>query len=514
MTTPDIGLGNWFHQRAVRTPEREALRFEGTTFTYGELQGQIDAVAGQLRGGGLSPGDRVGFLGLNQPAFLVTMFAAARLGAIFVPLNFRLTGPELAFIIGDAGVHTLVTDGAHRPVVDRIAGDLDVTVHLSADQASPGIPALDLAAAPIDGGVTTDGDDVAIIMYTSGTTGSPKGAMLTHANLWWNNTNALHNFDVLQDDVTLTAAPLFHIGGLNVITLCTLQKGGTVVLHRSFDPAAALQAIAEHRVTTMFGVPAMFQFMAQHPAFADAPLSSLRTLICGGAPCPKPLLEVYAERGVAIQQGYGLTETAPMVTFLAPEYALSKLGSSGRTPLFTEVKLIDHEGGEVREPNVNGEVWVRGPNVMAGYWNRPEATAEVLDDDGWFRTGDVAFVDEDGFLYIADRVKDMIISGGENVYPAEVESVLFDHPAVTDVAVVGTPDERWGETVTAVVVVAPGKSLSLEELREFAADRLARYKLPRRVEVIDALPRSASGKVLKFQLRTQLAHPEGEADGT
>ena len=251
----------------------------------------------------------------------------------------------------------------------------------------------------------------------------------------------------------------------------------------------------------MFGVPAMFQFMAQHPDFATADLSSVRMLVCGGAPCPLPLLETYAKRGISVQQGYGLTETAPMVTFLAPEFATSKIGSSGRTPLLTEVRLVDSDGGIVTEAGARGEVQVRGPNVTVGFWNLPEATAAAIDYDGWFRTGDVAYADEEGFIYICDRVKDMIISGGENVYPAEVESVLFKHPSITDVAVIGLPDSKWGETVAAIVALKPNSTLDLEGLRDFAGKDLARYKLPRRLEILDALPRGGTGKVLKFELR-------------
>ncbi len=297
--------------------------------------------------------------------------------------------------------------------------------------------------------------------------------------------------------------PLFHIGGLNGLTLVTLQKGGEVVLHRSFDPGAVLAEIVARRVTTMFGVPAMFQFMAQHPTFAASDLSSVRTFVCGGAPCPEPLLKSYEARGLPIQQGYGLTETAPMVSFLAPEYALSKIGSSGRPPLFTEIKLVGFDGTVVTEPGVNGEIYTRGPNVMIGYWRRPEATAEAIDAEGWFRTGDVAYWDADGCIYICDRIKDMIISGGENIYPAEVESVICKHPAVAEAAVIGVPDEKWGETVLAVVALKAGQTLDIEQLREFAGEQLSRYKLPRRLEVVAALPRNATGKLLKTELRKQ-----------
>jgi fatty-acyl-CoA synthase len=503
----DISLANWFLQRALRTPERRALTFEGATATYGETQALIEQYAARLAGLGVAHRSRVAFLGQNQPDFLVTLFAAARLGAIFVPLNFRLTGPEIAFIVSDCGAEVLIADPAHRPVIDSVRGELGTVRHFLTTQSDAArwerldAPASGATVAPF----ATAPEDVAVIMYTSGTTGRPKGAMLTHGNIWWNNANAMHTIDFEQNDVTLTCAPMFHIGGLNVLTLATLQKGGEVVLQRAFDPGRTLAAIEEHRVTTFFGVPAMFQFMSLHPDFATADLSSLRVAVCGGAPCPEPLLRLYGERGVPMQQGYGLTETSPMVSFLAPEFSFSKLGSSGRTPLFTEIKLVDGDGEIVHEPGAPGEVMVRGPNVMAGYWNRPEDTAAVIDADGWFRTGDIAYLDGEGFLTICDRSKDMIISGGENVYPAEVESVLFKHPAIAEIAVIGESDEKWGECVVAVTALEPGQSLTLEELRAFAGESLARYKLPRRLEIMSALPRNTVGKVLKYELRKAIA---------
>src|SRR5271165_3529193 len=287
---PDIGLGNWLYQRALRTPHRKALTFEGTTSTYAELQGRIDRLAAALRGTGVCLGDRVGFLGFNQPAFIETLFAAARLGAIFVPLNFRLSSPELSYIIGDAGVHTLIVDSAHRPLIDPIRNDLPCRRFFSADQAAEGWPAIAALAAthePLRPGVAVADDDVAIIMYTSGTTGRPKGAMLTHGNIWWNNINALHAFDVKESDISLLVAPLFHIGGLNVCSLNIWQKGGHIVLHRSFDAARCLDDIARYRANTLFGVPAMLLFISQQPGFATADLSSLDNIVCGGAPEPE-----------------------------------------------------------------------------------------------------------------------------------------------------------------------------------------------------------------------------------
>jgi fatty-acyl-CoA synthase len=504
MSTPDISLGNWLAKRATASPAARALTFEGHTLNYGQVMERVDRLAAALRAGGVCPGDRVGFLGLNQPAFLEALFATARLGAIYVPLNFRLTGPELSFIATDAGVHTIVVDRDHRAVIDEIRPEIPARVYIGVDQPGPGwldYEGLIGSHEPVRSVSPVDPESVALIMYTSGTTGRPKGAMLTHANLWWNNTNNFHMLDVLESDVTLVCAPLFHIGGLNVTTLTAWQKGAEIVLFRTFDPGACLEAIPRYRITTMFGVPAMFLFMSQHPEFGSTDLSSLRTLICGGAPVPEPLIKLYNGRGIPIQQGYGLTETAPTVSFLGAADNLAKVGSAGKPPLFTDIRIVDATGQVLTEPHAKGEICVRGPNIMKGYWNRPDATALAIDPEGWFHTGDAGYFDEDGFLFIADRVKDMIITGGENVYPAEVESVLYEHPAVAEVAVIGMPDERWGEVVVAVVALKAGETLSLESLREFGGKSLARYKLPSLLFFVDVLPRNPAGKVLKFELR-------------
>ncbi len=506
--TPDIGLANWFRERAQCTPERRALHFEGRDWTYGEMQREIEDCAGRLAAIGIARGDRVAFLGHNQPMFLFVLFACARLGAIFVPLNFRLTGPELAFMIEDCKACALIVDAAHRGVVEpQFPWLLSLKSTLAVEDSARWIGGPPPATLP----VRAQEDDVALIMYTSGTTGRPKGAMLTHGNIWWNNAINMHTFDTLAQDVTLVPAPVFHIGGLNVTTLVTFQKGGLVILRRTFDPGQALADIAAHKVTTMFGVPAMFLFMAQHSSFAETDLSSVRVLIVGGAPCPLPVLNIYLARGVSMQQGYGLTETSPTVSFLAPEYALSKVGSSGRTAMFVEVKIVDSDGRAIETPHGQGEILVRGPNVTKGYWGLPEATAKAIDPDGWFHTGDAGFFDEEGFLTISDRIKDMIITGGENIYPAEIESQLMRHPAIAEVGVIGEPDSQWGEKAVAVVALKPGASLTLEELRSFAERSLAHYKLPKRLEIVNALPRNATGKILKYQLRQTFAKAGGAA---
>ena len=506
--TPDIGLANWFRERALRTPERRALHFEGREWTYGEMQRAIEDCAGRLSAIGINPGDRVAFLGHNQPMFLFAMFASSRLGAIFVPLNFRLTGPELAFMIEDCAASVLIVDAAHRAVIEpQLPRLTSLKATLAAEDEARWIQ----GPPPATAQVPAREDDVALIMYTSGTTGRPKGAMLTHGNFWWNNASSMHTIDMLADDATIVPAPIFHIGGLNVTMLAALQKGAFIVLHRTFDPGHVLSDIAAHKVTTMFGVPAMFLFMAQHPNFVETNLSSVRVLIVGGAPCPIPVLKTYLARGVMMQQGYGLTETSPMVSFLAPEYALTKVGSSGRTPMFVEVRIVDSDGRELTAARAQGEILVRGPNVTKGYWGLPDATAKAIDADGWFHTGDAGFFDEEGFLTISDRIKDMIITGGENVYPAEIESQLMRHPAIAEAGVIGEPDSQWGERVVAVVALKPGQSLTLEELRAFTEASLAHYKLPKRLEIVSALPRNATGKILKYQLRQTFAKAGGAA---
>lgn len=509
MHTPyvDFSIAGSIIKRAYLDPANRAIIFEGNEQTYSEFATRILKMAQVLRSGGVCEGDRVGFLGLNHPAALEVMMATLAIGAIYVPMNFRLTGAELQYIIKDAGIHTYIADATCAPVIDSIRNSLPCHRYI-ATQPGPdaqrweSMQSLMDAAAPLAGHLPQTEGDVAVIMYTSGTTGRPKGAMLTHGNLMWNNLQAAIMAMSQEGDITLVAAPMFHIGGLNVTTISALQAGCCLLIHKGFDPALSLSDIAKYKVTTMFGAPAMFLFMAQLPQFADTDLSSVRSLIVGAAPVPKSLMEIYGSRGIKLSQGYGLTETSPMVSFLMDQYIGDKLGSAGKPGMFGEIRVINARGESVGVGEV-GEIVYRGPNVMKGYWNRPEATAEAIDEKGWFHTGDAGYLDKDGFLFISDRVKDMVISGGENVYPAEVESVLYEHPAIAEVAVIGLPDEKWGEAVTAVVALHAEAILTLESLRDFATDRLARYKLPLRLHVMDALPRNPAGKVLKFKLREE-----------
>ncbi len=500
------GIGHWLARRAEITPDRTALVFGDRTWTYRSWNAEVQQVRHALREAGVHAGDRVATVTFNEPEFLILAFACWQSGVILVPLNFRLTGPELAFMLRDAGVHTLLCGPDFLATIDGIRTEIPVQHYVSL-APTPGWTAWGewIGRMPAAGWAHAVGDDeVALVMYTSGTTGLPKGAMLTHANILWNNINAMHAFATADDERVLVCAPLFHIGGLNVVTLLAVQRGGTVHMMRSFDAKGVLDAIERYRIHSMFGVPAMFLFMSQQADFARRDLSSLTLLICGGAPVPEALIETWGRRGVDFVQGYGLTETSPFCTLLPRADLKRKVGSAGVAAMFTEVRLVDGDNQTV-SPGERGEIVVRGANVMKGYWNRPEATAEAIDEEGWFHTGDIGRQDEEGYFYVLDRKKDMVITGGENVYPAEVESVLYEMPGVAEAGVIGLPDEKWGERVVAVVVRKPGSTLSAEEIFAFAGGRLARYKVPKQIEFVDALPRNAQGKLLKRVLREQFA---------
>lgn len=505
-----VGLAEWLHRRSLTDPDRPALTFAGTTMDYATLNGRSADLAALFGARGVAAGDRVAWLGFNHGMQLVALFACARLGAILVPMNFRLTAPELAFILDDTQPRLIVADPAHRAVIDGLRPELGRALFLTVDEdadgwerIAPDGPGGDAAPPP---GI--DPRSTAVIMYTSGTTGHPKGAELSHAALWANNLNWLLSIGVNSGDVGYNCAPLFHVGGLCVVVLPVLMAGGHVLLDNGFDPDRFLRTLVDRRVTLTFAVPAMMQTLAQLPGFDTADLSALRLFIAGGASVPRPLLERFSTRGIPISQGWGMTESATAVTFLSPDYALAKLGSCGKAVMLSRFRIVDAQGRQVDEPNIPGEVRLRGTNLMRGYWRRPDAARAAFDEDGWFRSGDVGYVDADGFLYICDRLKDMIITGGENVYSAEVEGALFAHPAILEAAVIGAPDPQWGERIVAFVALKPGATLDLEQLRLFAGDRLARYKLPKELHLLPALPRNSSGKLLKHELRKSIAQQE------
>ena len=501
----NYAMGQIILKQAELAPDTHALIFEGESLTFGVLADQLLRTATALRKAGVSRGDRVGFIGHNHPSFLQILYACSCIGAIFVPLNFRLTSPEVRFIANDAGVKIMFADAACRPLIDAERDELNCAGFIATEGSEADWQDLDAFvgdAAPLEFCEHLNADDVALIMYTSGTTGLPKGAMLTHGNIFWNALNVAF-MGVRMKGATLTCAPLFHIGGLNVTTHVSLSMGVGVILHKSFEAGDVLADIEKYRVSTMFGAPTMFLMMSQHENFNKADLSSIMSFNVGAAPVPLSLLETYQKRGIALEQGYGLTETSPYVSVLASEYALEKTGSAGQNLAFTSVRIVD-ENNQPVSAGQRGEVCIKGPNVMQGYWNRPEATAQAIDELGWFHSGDIGYLDEDGFLFICDRLKDMIITGGENVYPAEVESALYEHDDINEVAIFGIPDEKWGEVVVAAIAMKEGKRLELADLRSFASQSLAKYKIPTVLHIVDELPRNPAGKVQKFILRDEL----------
>jgi fatty-acyl-CoA synthase len=468
-------ISRWLRDRARTTPARIAIDHLGRELSYAELDAASERFAASFVARGLVRGDRVATLTGNSPEHVAVFFACARLGLILAPLSWRLAAPELAYQLEDSEPALFLVEGEHAELAEA-------TGH-----------AFEPLLVGGEGGVPdaqVEDDDPLLLVYTSGTTGRPKGALLTHANCFWTNLSFDLATGVSGDDVVLQVLPQFHCGGWNVQALLGWWKGARIVLERSFYPGRCLALIEQKRVTTMMGVPANYLFLSQEPGFATADLSSLRRAVVGGAPMPEALLESWHERGVDVVQGYGLTEAAPNVLCLPPEEAVRKLGWAGKPYPHVDVRLSGEE-----------ELQVRGPNVFAGYWRNPEATAEVL-VDGWLRTGDVAERDEEGFYRIKGRLKDMYISGGENVYPAEVESVLHEHAAVADAAVVAVPDERWGEVGVAFVVRSG--DASEDELVEHVRGRLARFKAPKAVRFVDVLPRSGMGKVQKDELRASL----------
>ena len=493
----DHGLGSWPDRLARRTPNAVALIHDGRCTTFGELAARTRRRAGELQARGVRRGDRVAYLGGNRPELLETLFACGRLGAAFLPLNTRLAAAELAGQLADADPAIVLHDDDRAGLAAAATGGTAIALVAVGPAPAPGVQLLDLDIGH---------DEPAVLMYTSGTTGVAKGVVLTHGNLIWNALDVVVDVDLHAGEVALIVSPLFHAAALCMNSLPVLLKGGALVLAASAAPEEMLRLIARHRVTHLQGVPTIYQALVDHPGWAAADLSSVRRASSGGSAAPETLIRTYLERGVEFAQGYGMTETGPGACFLPPGTAMAKVGSVGVPMFFTDVRVVDERGGDV-PPGTPGEVLVSGPNVSPGYWRRPEATAAATTEDGWYHSGDLAVPDADGYLRIVDRLKDMYISGGENVYPAEVELALQEHPGVADCAVIAVPDERWGEVGRAVVVAAEGATVDERDLIAFVGQRLARYKLPKSVVVVDDLPRTAYGKVRKAELRARYAQP-------
>jgi fatty-acyl-CoA synthase len=486
-------LGRWLRDRALASPARVAIEYAGEATTYAELEARAARLAGALAGLGLRPGDRVATLTRNRPEQVELFFACASAALVLAPMSWRLAPGELAYQLEDAAPAALFVEPELAPLADaalRRAG------------ARPRRLVLDRAELDALGGgaaqrAPADDDDL-LLLYTSGTTGRPKGARITHRNCFWTNLSLDRLAGLGESDVVLQILPQFHIGGWNVQPLLAWWKGATVVLEPRFDAARALELIERRRVTAMMGVPANYERMAAEPGFSAAGLGSLRRAIVGGGPASEPLLRAWHEHGVPLVQGYGLTEASPNVLCLPGEDAVRRRGWVGKPYPHVEVALA----GAPADGPASGELLVRGPGVFAGYWRDRDATRAAV-RGGWLHTGDVAERDAEGFYRIRDRVKDMFISGGENVYPAEIEAALFDHPAVADAAVIGLPDARWGEAGLAVVVLRPGEAAAEQELLAHCRGRLAGFKVPREVRFASELPRSASGKLLKRELRSR-----------
>lgn len=506
----DHGYGSWATRQALRNGDRVAYIDDlgGTETTYRQLEERTNRLASALSAHGVQRGDRVALLLLNSPQMMELYLALAKLGAIAVPVNFRLHPSEVAYVLEDSGASLLFTSTVFAELAAAAtAGNTrireTVTVPVLAERRGDGGGGYEeflAAGAPERVEFDVTHDDVCVLMYTSGTTGWPKGAMLTHGNFFHNAVNAM-GFDlgIGRTDVTVSAAPLFHIGALGVHTLPFLFVGGTVVVLEAFAPDTWLDAVERYRATKAFLVPAMWAAVAQSPSIADRDLVALRSAISGGAPCPITVIHALRDHGLEFTEGFGMTETSPNAACLQPEDVVDHAGSIGRPVFSMDFRIVDDEGFEAPVGEV-GELCVRGPNVFVGYWNMPAETARAL-RDGWFHTGDLGRVDEDGYYSLVDRKKDMVITGGENVYPIEVEQVIHQHPDIQEVAVIGVPDEKWGERVIAVVVRRPGAAVGAEELRQWTRARIAHYKAPAEIRFSDELPRTATGKLLKRELR-------------
>ncbi|RME07701.1 MAG: long-chain-fatty-acid--CoA ligase [Anaerolineae bacterium] len=502
-------------RRADLTPEREALYDVHTDrrYSYAELNARANRLANALRARfGVQKGDRVSILAHNSLPYVDLLYGLAKIGAIFAPLNWRLTAHELTYILNDLEPRVLLVGPEFVPVLEEMRGQIAVEHVISLEGAPiPDAPAYDdlLAAASPDEPARPplDGEDPYCILYTSGTTGKPKGAVLPHRQILWNAINTVISWGLSERDVSPILTPMFHAGGLFVFLTPLFYAGGRVVLARTFDPEESLRLIGRERCTVILGVPTLFQVWMNSPAFEQADFGHVHFFISGGAPCPPSLIHAWSQaKGVVLRQGYGMTEVGVNCFAMTDEDALRKAGSVGKPIFHARMRLVDAEGNDVAVGET-GELLISGPMVCSGYWRNPQATAEAL-RQGWFHTGDMARRDEEGYYYIVGRYKDMIISGGENIYAAEVEAVFREHPAVEDAALIGHPDEKWGEVGWMIVVRKPGQQVDEETLKAFCEGRLARYKIPKRVIFTEALPYSPYGKVMKDVLREQFGGKE------
>jgi fatty-acyl-CoA synthase len=508
-------LSDLIERNAAFTPDKPALVFEGEVLSFAALHARIEQAARALKSEyGVSHGDRVAILSLNRPDYLVLLYACARLGAMLVPLNWRLAVAEQVFILADASAKLLVLERAFAEVLPALEKTLPDTRIVGIDFVPPGGTAFDALLMQTRGDSRNPDSDLGcplLIVYTSGTTGRPKGAVLRQEALLWNGVMSQHMHGLTSDDHVLTVLPFFHVGGLNIQTTPALHFGATVTIHPRFTPDATLAAFARDRPTLTVLVPAIIQAVTDHPDWATTDLSSLKAVSTGSTIVPPHLIERFVARGVPVLQVYGSTETCPIAVYTRLGGDLSRAGSTGLPGLCCEATVIDDAGAEL-PPDTPGEIVVRGPNVFSEYWRNEDATRGAL-HDGWYRTGDVGLRDADGYFWVHDRKKNLIISGGENIYPAEVERVLLEHPDIVECGVIGRSDPRWDEVPVAYVIRRKGCSVEAEDLKAHVLTQLARFKVPREIVFVDDLPRTALGKVQHFMLR-QLDGPapaHGEA---
>jgi fatty-acyl-CoA synthase len=510
----DLSVFDWIANNARRCPDRLATVdiHSGRRHSYAQMDYRVARIAGHLHGLGIAKGDRVAMLSMNSSDMLDVQFACWRIGACYTPLNFRLTAHELAFMVSDSGAKLLFYDTDLTAVVTALREKVAVAHWIGMDpMGGPSdLETLIATAAPLHNFCPQTEDDLCMIMYSSGTTGTPKGVMFHHRQMTYSCASAVAGLGASDTMVGLVAMPLFHIGGLMAFALITANFGGTTVIVRNFDAGTMLSLFGDPAlgVTHFLGVPAIFNALQAHPDFMATDFSRMKATMCGAESVPESLLRAWYDRGVTIREGFGMTETAAGCLALSDNDIPHKIGSAGKPNRFCDAYIARADGSEA-DPDELGEIWIRGKNVTPGYWNRPDANASSF-VDGWFRSGDIARRDADGYFYIEDRVKDMYISGGENVYPAEIENVLYEMDAIHEIAVIGLPDAKWGEAGCAVVVPKPGADVSLDAIKAHCGERLARFKHPVRLEIIDALPRNATGKVLKFELRARFAPSGGE----
>ncbi|WP_326537492.1 acyl-CoA synthetase [Pseudorhodoferax sp.] len=501
MNTP---VYDWIAHHATYAPDSPAITdvASGRALSYAQFDARIDRLAHHLRHRvGIQRGDRLSILAANASEHFELLFACRRLGAIFVPLNWRLALPELRFIVADAAPACLLVGEDFAEVGQALAQSAPGLALLPLRYGAPSAYEDAIAQAPRLGVAEPLGfDDPWTILYTSGTTGRPKGAITTHGTAFFSSVNAIQKMQITASSCGLTFMPLFHAGGLYLFALWIFHFGGSNLVMRSFDAALALALLADRQrgISHLLGVPTQFIMISELPDFAEADLSHVQSVTIGGAAAPVPLLEKYLRKGIVLQQGWGMTETAAMATVLSKPEARKRIGSCGLPVLHTRLRVVDVDGQDV-PPGATGELLIKGPTVTPGYWNRPEESARAF-VDGWLRTGDAVRMDEDGYLYVVDRIKDMYISGGENVYPLEVENVLHGLPQVLEAAVVGIPDPKWGEVGRAFIVLRRPDSLSEAEVLAHCNANLARFKVPRSIRFLAELPHNASGKLVKHML--------------